>query len=216
MALSSVASSGPRVTKADVDRAGKGQPAAKAPEAEAGRRPRRSAPRARAAASCEKRRRRARNARAHVEAPRDDRATPGRSAADGRAAHDLQRSGHVGGDGAARAPQGDVQDAARHRARHRVVLCESRGHRAQGIPEAQRRDPGRRDRAEALLRHRHGGGRLGRTGRAGDSRRRPLRRSPASKAPSAISRNGRTTARSRSRICAAARSASRTAASTGH
>jgi 2-oxoglutarate dehydrogenase E2 component (dihydrolipoamide succinyltransferase) len=32
VALSSVASSGPRVTKADVDRAGKGQPAAKAPE----------------------------------------------------------------------------------------------------------------------------------------------------------------------------------------
>ena len=41
------------------------------------------------------------------------------------------------------------------------------------FPAAQRRDSGRRDRLQALLRHRHGGRRRRRTGRPGDPRRRP-------------------------------------------
>ena len=47
------------------------------------------------------------------------------------------------------------------------------GRRAARVPAAQRRDPGRRDRLQALLRHRHGGRRRRRPGRAGPARRRP-------------------------------------------
>ena len=50
------------------------------------------------------------------------------------------------GDGAARAAQGSVPEAARRRPRHRVVLRQGGGRRAQGLSAAQRRDPGRRDR----------------------------------------------------------------------
>ena len=41
------------------------------------------------------------------------------------------------------------------------------------FPQTQRRDPGRRDRPQALLRHRHRRGRRRRPGRAGAARRRP-------------------------------------------
>ena len=55
------------------------------------------------------------------------------------------------------------------------------------FPAHQRRDPGRRDRLQALLRHRHGGRRRGRPGRAGAARRRRRCRSPTSSAASATS-----------------------------
>ena len=71
---------------------------------------------------------------------------------------------------AARAPQGSLHQEVRRRRRHRVVLRQGGDRRAQGVPADQRRDPGRRDRLQALLRHRHGGRRRGRPGRAGDSR----------------------------------------------
>ena len=115
-------------------------------------------------------RRAQRDARAHDEAARDHRAPAGRSAADRGHADHLQRGRHERRDAAARAPQGSVHQEIRRRRRHRVVLREGGDRRAQGIPADQRRDPGRRDRLQALLRHRHGGGRRGRPGRAGASR----------------------------------------------
>ena len=114
-----------------------------------------------------------RRARPHVEAARDDRQAPDRGAEHGRDAHHLQRGGHVGRPGDARAPQGIVQGTARRQPRHDVVLRQGRRRRAARVPPDQRRDPGRRDGAEALLRHRHRGRRERRAGRAGAARRRP-------------------------------------------
>ena len=104
-------------------------------------------------------------------------------------------------DGAARTAQGGVPEAARRRPRHRLLLRQGGGRRAQGIPAAQRRDSGRRDRLQALLRHRHGGGRRRRAGRAGAFATPIGCRSPRSSWRSATSRSARRTARSRSRIC---------------
>ena len=128
--------SGPRVTKADVERvrrsrrhAGRGTGArSRRRHLDARRKP--PAPSRPVAEPVVPAGARAEDARAHVEAPRDDRAAPRRSAADRGDAHDLQRSRHVGGDGAARAPEGGVQDEARRRPRHRVVLRQGRGRRA--------------------------------------------------------------------------------------
>ena len=56
---------------------------------------------------------------------------------------------------AAQAAQGRIPGAPRHQPRLHVVLHQGRGRRAQSVPAAERRDPGRRDRHEAVLRHRH-------------------------------------------------------------
>ena len=56
---------------------------------------------------------------------------------------------------------------------HHVVLRQGGDRRAASVPAAQRRDPGRRDRAQALLRHRRRRRRRRRPGRAGAARRRP-------------------------------------------
>ena len=66
----------------------------------------------------------------------------------------------------------DVQGAARRRARDCVVLRQGRGRRAAGVSADQRRDPGRRDGPQALLRHRRRRRRDRRAGRAGAARRR--------------------------------------------
>ena len=79
----------------------------------------------------------------------DDRPAAGRGAAHGRDADDVQRDRHDRAHGAARAAQGGVQEAARRRPRHRVVLRQGEHRRAAGVPAAQRRDPGRRDRLQA-------------------------------------------------------------------
>ena len=63
------------------------------------------------------RRRAHRGARPHVEAPRDDRAAARRGAEHRGDADHLQRGGHDGGDGAARAAQAVVQGAPRRRSR---------------------------------------------------------------------------------------------------
>ena len=145
-------SDGPRVTRADVEKS------APAPKLRALQAPSpseasvRQPPAPRSAN---------RGTHPHVQAARDHREAARRSAADRGHAHDVQRSGHVRRDDAARAPEGSVQGAARRAARHRVVLREGRRRRAQGVPASQRRDPGRRDGAQALLRHR----RRGRRGR---------------------------------------------------
>ena len=158
-----------RVMRRDVEQAaattggnGKGTPAARPP---------RPARRHRCVSAAPERRSH-RGARAHVEAPRDDREAARRGAEHGGDAHHLQRGGHVRGDGAPRTPQADVQGAARRRPRHRVVLRQGLGRRAQGVPADQRGDPGRRDGPQALLRHRRRRGRERRAGRAGAARRR--------------------------------------------
>jgi pyruvate/2-oxoglutarate dehydrogenase complex dihydrolipoamide acyltransferase (E2) component len=112
-----------------------------------------------------------RGARAHVQAPRDDRPPPRRGTTHRRHAHHLQRGGHDRRDGAARAPQGGVSEAARRRARHRLLLRQGRVAALKAFPAAQRRDSGRRDRPQALLRHRYGRRRRRRAGGSGHSGR---------------------------------------------
>ena len=167
-----------RVSRApDVEQRGRPQPTRRAPARRRSLQPRRAAApaigRGRAAA--------------HVEAARDDRAPAGRGAAHRRDADDVQRGRHDGRHGPARAPQGGVQEAARRRPRHRVVLRQGERGGAARVPAAQRRDPGRRDRPQALLRHRHRRRRGRRARRAGAARRRPhvvRRRSSARSATS--------------------------------
>ncbi len=65
------------------------------------------------------------------------------------------------------------KDEARRRPRHRVVLRQGGRRGAARVSAAQRRDPGRRDGAQALLRHRHRRRRRRGPGRAGPARRRP-------------------------------------------
>ena len=119
------------------------------------------------------RRRSHRRARAHVEAARHDRQAAGRGAEHRRDAHDLQRGRHDRRDGGARAPQAVVQGALRRRPRPHLVLRQGRGRRAARLPAHQRRDPGRRDGAEALLRHRRRRRRERRARRPRAARRRP-------------------------------------------
>ena len=95
-----------------------------------------------------------RDPRADVEAPPDDRPQSGRGAAHRGHADHLQRGGHDRADGPARAPQAGVQGTLRPRARHRLVLRQGLGGGAARVPPSQRRDPGRGDGAQALLRHR--------------------------------------------------------------
>ena len=92
---------------------------------------------------------------ADVAPPPDHRDAAARGAAHGRHADDLQRGRHDGGDGDRARPPRSVPGAPRRRPRLHVVLHRGRRRRAEGVPERQRRDPGRRDRPQALLRHRH-------------------------------------------------------------
>ena len=85
--------------------------------------------------------------------------------------------------------------------------------RAQGVPAAQRRNPGRRDRLQALLRHRHGGGRRRRAGGAGAAQRRNDGVCRSRDGDPRVREEARPTAPSRSRIWRAAPSPSPTAAS---
>ena len=59
------------------------------------------------------------------------------------------------GDGAARAPQGSVQEAHGVGLGFTSFFVKASVGALKRVPAAQRRDPGRRDGAEALLRHRH-------------------------------------------------------------
>ena len=80
----------------------------------------------------------------------------------------------------ARAPQGGVQGAHGVGLGFTSFFVKAVGRRAEGLPPPQRRDPGRGDGAQALLRHRHRRRRAGGPGRAGHPRRRPSCRSPTS------------------------------------
>ena len=123
---------GGRVTKQDVQARDRRQPQApaprsrRAPVAPPAPAPSPAAGRADAAPAGD----RGEDARAHDQAPRDDRAAARRGAAHRGDAHDLQRGRHDGRHGAARAPQGSVQEAARRRPRHRVVLRQGERRRA--------------------------------------------------------------------------------------
>ncbi|CAA9326160.1 MAG: Dihydrolipoamide succinyltransferase component (E2) of 2-oxoglutarate dehydrogenase complex, partial [uncultured Gemmatimonadetes bacterium] len=64
-----------------------------------------------------------------------------------------------------------LREAERDQARLHVVLRQGRGGRAQAVPAHQRGDPGRRDGAEAALRHRHRRRRRGGAGSARGARR---------------------------------------------
>ena len=203
-----------RVMRRDVEQASDGQASA---AGAAGAEARDSRPpsnaRAPAVAPRRPRRRADRRAGPHVEAARDDRQAAHRGAEHRGDADHLQRGGHVGRAGAARAAQGDVQGALRHQPRHDVLLRQGRHRRAARLPPDQRRDPGGRDGPQALLRHRHRGRRERGPRRAGASRRGPSCRSPRSKRRSAISRSAPKTARCRSPTSRAAPSPSPTAAS---
>ena len=113
-----------------------------------------------------------RDPRAHVEAPPDHRPQPRRGAAHRGHADHLQRGGHDRADGAARAPQAGVQGALRPRPRHRLLLRQGLGGGAARVPPSQRRDPGRGDGAQAVLRHRDRRRRAAGPRRPGDPQRR--------------------------------------------
>ena len=98
--------------------------------------------------------------------------------------------------GAARAPEGSLPEAHGVGLGLVVVLRQGGVGALKRVPAAQRRDPGRRDGAEALLRHRH---RRRRAAQGlvvpGAARRRPDVVLPRSRARSATSRSARKTAR---------------------
>ena len=133
------------------------------------------------------RRRAGRRAHPDVEAPRHHRAASHRGPEHRGHADHLQRGGHVGRHGAPRASQADVQGTPRRQPWPVVVFREGGDWRAARVPTDQRRDPGGRDGAQALLRHRHRGRRGRRSRGAGAARRGPhdvLRRSSSGSARS--------------------------------